>query len=157
MPSYPCNKCKKPVDLHDDKACPSCKNSTPFSCSKCGKSISGVHVFNAKKVTIKKPLFCEACGYESEVVECKVCKKGLLRSQGIEPNPAKDHVYHEECLAKQEKTAKYMATAGLVLAPIIGLTAFLTSPSNLIGGIMFIVSAALSVLLTAMLSRKLQP
>ncbi|MBI3925797.1 MAG: hypothetical protein HY319_09670 [Armatimonadetes bacterium] len=141
MPHYPCIKCDGLVDTHNDVVCRECGEKRPFACSKCGKGMNQVDIFQLEKLKTKKPLLCMDCGTANEVVKCGICKGSLVRATGRQLSEAPGaKVYHKDCYEKQmgvvamtRKLFPVFAAIGLAcgyflggpIAAAIGAAAFL--------------------------------
>ncbi len=118
MPRYECRECNSLVDTHSDVVCPECGCKKPFTCSKCGKHMNQVDIYKLESLKIKKSLFCQECGYANEVVECAICKKGLVRSTGKQLSEGPDaKVYHKQCYEKQMQLVDNIKN---IFTPIFG-------------------------------------
>lgn len=99
MPAYPCAKCDHQVDLRD-MVCRSCGDKKPFKCTKCDKRLGSMDVFQADEITIRKPLYCSACGRDQEALKCSHCQTTLVRRDGIEVTSKTTGaalIFHPEC------------------------------------------------------------
>ena len=141
MPVYPCRNCRKSVDPTIDAFCKACNEPFPFECSKCTKKMNQESIFELAGITFQKPLFCLDCGDDNKVIECRVCGKTLIKSQGkVTHAGGIDRVYHPDCFAKQVKitdmitryVTPVLALAGAVLGYAYGGAILL--PIGLIAG-----------------------
>lgn len=118
MPVYACVRCDQLVDTHSDPYCRNCAEKKPFTCSRCGKQMNQTDIFQLERLKTKKPLLCLECGEAGEVVECGICKKTLVRSQGKQVSFVPGaKVYHNDCYNKQLSTIATLRK----LTPVFGI------------------------------------
>lgn len=127
MPVYPCRNCTKSVDPTIDAFCKNCNEPFPFACSKCNTKMNQEQVFELAALKFQKPLFCIPCGEANKVIECRICGKTLIKSNGkVTVSGGIERVYHPDCFEKQVKNtdmiAKYITPALGVLGAIVGFS-----------------------------------
>lgn len=159
MPVYACHRCDQLVDTHSDPYCRNCAEKKPFKCSRCEKSMNQTDIFQLERLKTKKPLFCLDCGEQGEVVECGICKKTLVRSQGKQVSHIPGaKVYHSDCYNKQLSTISTLqkltpvfgiigAAIGWFLASTTHNMAFQCVSAAAIGVVMFLVAKGGSIIL----------
>lgn len=159
MPVYPCHRCDQLVDTHSDPYCRNCAEKKPFKCSRCEKSMNQTDIFQLERLKTKKPLFCLECGEQGEVVECGICRRTLVRSQGTQVSHLPGaKVYHNDCYNKQLGTISTLhkltpvfgiigAASGWFLTSTLHNTAFQVVGAVALGVLMFLIARAGSVIL----------
>lgn len=148
MPIYNCRECGGVMDPTEQVSCPSCHLKKPLSCSKCSDPINHHDIHGIEKLKTKRPLLCKRCGTDNEVVKCRVCKVGLVRSQGVTVSQVEGApVYHKACLSKRREVVRYAKLASYITPVCILLIGFLLQgrvaqsllASAVIAGVLFVV------------------
>lgn len=125
MPAYPCVKCGYSVDTSGDGVCKNCRETRPFKCSKCDRTMDLFNVHAPEKLTFRKPIFCRQCGPSTESVDCRQCGLSLTRSNSQEVQiGGQPAYYHPECYEKQAgtyRTVRPLAIgAGVLVCGYVG-------------------------------------
>ncbi len=121
MAKYPCAECGTMVDTNSSGNCPKCGSKKPFTCSKCGKHVALTNVYKPQTLTHRgKPLYCEDCGRDMQIVSCARCGRDVIRANGVEiPQEGKLVVYHRECLEEGNKLQKLLMPVFIIVGYIL--------------------------------------